>query len=73
MDSAYDEYAIHAFEVHAADYLLKPISRTRLEEAVRRVRKRITGQAPTTQAGKMSALPGICSARTHGFNGSTTR
>lgn len=47
--TAYDEYAIHAFEVHAADYLLKPISRTRLEEAVRRVRQRITGQAPTTQ------------------------
>jgi DNA-binding LytR/AlgR family response regulator len=47
--TAYDEYAIQAFEVHAADYLLKPISRARLEESVRRVRQRLAGPAPTTQ------------------------
>jgi two-component system LytT family response regulator len=34
--TAYDEYAIRAFEVHALDYLLKPYSRARLERAVRR-------------------------------------
>jgi DNA-binding LytR/AlgR family response regulator len=38
--TAYDGYAIQAFEVQAADYLLKPISRDRLTEAVRRVRAR---------------------------------
>ncbi|MGD9763710.1 MAG: LytR/AlgR family response regulator transcription factor [Candidatus Binatia bacterium] len=38
--TAYDSYAIKAFEVQAADYLLKPISRDRLGEAVRRVRGR---------------------------------
>ncbi len=38
--TAYDTYAIQAFEVQAADYLLKPISRDRLTEAVRRVRNR---------------------------------
>jgi DNA-binding LytR/AlgR family response regulator len=38
--TAYDSYAIKAFEVQAADYLLKPISRDRLAEAVRRVRAR---------------------------------
>ena len=43
--TAYDEFAIKAFEVHAADYLLKPIRRARLEEAVRRVRERIGRQA----------------------------
>jgi len=47
--TAYDEYAIQAFEVHAADFLLKPISRARLEEAVRRVRLRLAGQTPTPQ------------------------
>jgi two-component system response regulator LytT len=47
--TAYDEYAIHAFEVHAADYLVKPIARARLEEAVRRVRQRLAGQTPGTQ------------------------
>ncbi|MGD9099727.1 MAG: response regulator, partial [Anaerolineae bacterium] len=31
--TAYDEYAIRAFEVNALDYLLKPFSRTRLEKA----------------------------------------
>ncbi len=47
--TAYDEYAIQAFEVHAADYLLKPIARARLEEAVRRIRLRFAGQAPAPQ------------------------
>lgn len=44
--TAYDEYAIKAFEVHAADYLLKPINRTRLDEAMRRVRERL-GRQPS--------------------------
>jgi two-component system, LytTR family, response regulator LytT len=47
--TAFDEYAIQAFEVHAADYLLKPISRTRLEEAVRRVRLRLAGERTSPQ------------------------
>ncbi|MFQ5667718.1 MAG: LytR/AlgR family response regulator transcription factor, partial [Candidatus Binatia bacterium] len=47
--TAFDEYAIQAFEVHAADYLLKPISGKRLEEAVRRVRLRLAGQLPAPQ------------------------
>ena len=34
--TAYDQYAIRAFEVHALDYLLKPFSRERLAKAVRR-------------------------------------
>lgn len=46
--TAFDEYAIKAFDVHAADYLLKPISRQRLHEALRRVRERLDnhGQTP---------------------------
>lgn len=35
--TAFDEYAIKAFEANAVDYLLKPVSRERLEEAVARV------------------------------------
>jgi len=34
--TAYDEYAIRAFEVNALDYLLKPFSRARLEQAIQR-------------------------------------
>lgn len=44
--TAHDAYAIKAFEVHAVDYLLKPISRQRLEETLRRVRARIGTQPP---------------------------
>jgi two-component system, LytTR family, response regulator len=39
--TAYDEYAIRAFEVNAVDYLLKPVSPERLEETFRRVRDRL--------------------------------
>ncbi|WP_293776529.1 LytTR family DNA-binding domain-containing protein [uncultured Oxalicibacterium sp.] len=35
--TAFDEYALKAFDVHAFDYLLKPVRATRLAEAIRRV------------------------------------
>ncbi len=35
--TAFDQYAIQAFEHHAIDYLLKPVTRARLEDAVQRV------------------------------------
>ncbi len=37
--TAYDQYAIDAFEVRAVDYLLKPVSRSRLARALERVRQ----------------------------------
>jgi two-component system LytT family response regulator len=37
--TAYDQYAIRAFEVNALDYLLKPFSRERLEKAIRRAQE----------------------------------
>lgn len=38
--TAHDEHAIRAFEVHAADYLLKPLSTDRFRQAVRRAVER---------------------------------
>ena len=48
--TAYDEYAIAAFESGAADYLLKPVELPRLAEAVQRLRKRIDAKPPTAPA-----------------------
>src|SRR5688572_12438260 len=39
--TAYDEFAIRAFDVHAVDYLLKPFGAERLGEALTRARTRI--------------------------------
>lgn len=44
--TAYDQYAIDAFEVNAVDYLLKPVEQRRLEQAVEKVRQRIAGGQP---------------------------
>jgi two-component system LytT family response regulator len=42
--TAYDEYALKAFEVHAVDYVLKPVSRERLSEALAHARARLAGE-----------------------------
>jgi two-component system LytT family response regulator len=57
--TAYDEHAIKAFELHAVDYLLKPFSKARFDDALARAR---TGRAPagaapaSTQAEALDAL-----------------
>lgn len=40
--TAYDQFAIKAFDVNALDYVLKPVNTARLAEAVDKVRKQIT-------------------------------
>lgn len=42
--TAHDEYAIRAFEVNAVDYLLKPATRERFQQAMARVRERLSAQ-----------------------------
>jgi two-component system LytT family response regulator len=37
--TAHDRYAIKAFDIHAVDYLLKPVSNARLQDALQRVRR----------------------------------
>jgi two-component system LytT family response regulator len=43
--TAYDQYAIKAFDVHAVDYLLKPFDRERFEGAVDRARRHFDAES----------------------------
>ncbi len=43
--TAFDQYAVRAFEAQAVDYLMKPFSKDRVEEAVRRVRELVKGRS----------------------------
>jgi two-component system LytT family response regulator len=47
--TAYDQYALKAFEVHAVDYLLKPFGPERLTEALQRVRARLAQKQPAAE------------------------
>jgi two-component system LytT family response regulator len=53
--TAYDQYALRAFEVHAVDYLLKPVSAERLSEALARVRERLGRGERSVSPGAMAA------------------
>jgi two-component system response regulator LytT len=44
--TAFDQHAIEAFEVNAVDYLMKPVDAARLEQALVRVRRRISSDWP---------------------------
>ncbi len=53
--TAYDEYALKAFDVHAVDYLLKPFGRERLVEALGRVRVRLAARPIPPDASSLAA------------------
>ena len=50
--TAFDEYAVRAFEVHALDYLMKPVDPARLGEALERARHPAAAHAPPERAAK---------------------
>lgn len=56
--TAYDEHAIKAFDLHAVDYLLKPFSKSRFDDAVARARTlhALAGAAPGPAAPALDAL-----------------
>jgi two-component system response regulator AlgR len=64
--SAFDEYAIKAFEVHALDYLLKPVRATRLAEAIRRASK--LGPHAQSQTGALSAAAVTLQSKRRNFS-----
>jgi DNA-binding LytR/AlgR family response regulator len=56
--TAYDEYAIKAFEVEALDYLLKPFSQSRLADAIERVRQRLDDGRARADAAALQRVAG---------------
>jgi two-component system, LytTR family, response regulator len=55
--TAYDQYAMRAFEVHAVDYLLKPIGRERFEAALERAKSRLGEKMPAPHELASAARP----------------
>ena len=55
--TAYDQYAMRAFDVHAVDYLLKPIGRERFEAALERAKGRLDKKMPSAQELAAAARP----------------
>jgi len=54
--TAFDQFALKAFEVHAVDYLLKPVNPERLKAACQRARHQIQQRQGTDLSQKLSAL-----------------
>lgn len=54
--TAYDQFALKAFEVHAVDYLLKPIERERFQLALQRAWDRYRQRKPAEENQRMEAL-----------------
>ena len=65
--TAHDRYAVRAFEVHALDYVLKPIDDERFAHALGRAREAITGRADRTLASSLRSI--VDAARSRGPSG----
>jgi two-component system LytT family response regulator len=63
--TAYDQYAVEAFELNAADYLLKPFTPQRFRQALQRAKARIHGAEPRTDARVLAVLERIASQPTY--------
>lgn len=54
--TAYDEFAVRAFDAHALDYLVKPLRRGRFSEAINRMRERRRSNEAFDLSRKLSSL-----------------
>src|SRR3954465_380177 len=56
--TAYDEYALKAFEVHAIDYLLKPFGADRFEKALQQARQKLGRPTAIPELAQAARAPG---------------
>jgi two-component system, LytTR family, response regulator len=69
--TAYDEYALKAFEENALDYLLKPVEKIRLTKTVHKLKKMLgEGTRPAYQGPEITRIPCILSNRIKLINAS---
>jgi two-component system LytT family response regulator len=54
--TAYDQYAVRAFELNAIDYLLKPFDADRLRSSIERARRRLEADVPSELARRLHEL-----------------
>lgn len=54
--TAFDQYAVRAFDVHAVDYLLKPFDTTRFRDAFGRAKDRLQGDSRSVEDDRIRAL-----------------
>jgi DNA-binding LytR/AlgR family response regulator len=56
--TAYDEFAVRAFEADAVDYVVKPVTEERLEEALEKIGRRLAREKPQEGVAKMLTRSG---------------
>jgi len=61
--TAYEQYAVRAFEANAVDYLVKPFSRERFRETLQRAKSRVRSASASTSDHVMRALSELRAAR----------
>ena len=70
--TAYNEYAVQAFEREAVDYLVKPVNDARLAETVERLKKRLTTPEATSDSSELSRAMELIKRLAGGANAGAT-